>query len=78
MTRRHSSVKDDILNAERLEEHVRNLNATNREQIRRSWFDRRLDRPTFFLAVSGAVVYLAGLLLAVWPLALISYHYWVK
>jgi len=67
---------EDRVNAERLEEHVRNLTSTNQERTRCSWFDRRLDVPTFLLAVSGAVVWIAVVLAALWPLAKISFKYW--
>lgn len=60
-----------------LRAHIENRTATNQLQMRRSWFDRRLDAPTFVLAVIGAVFSIAAAGAFLWPLARLSYKFWV-
>lgn len=73
-----TTVSEDVDNARRLEEHARNFIGAN--QVRPNvpgWFDRRLDAPTFVLAVIGAVVSIVVLSAFMYPLALASWKFWV-
>jgi hypothetical protein len=69
--------KSKILSdAEALERHVAKLRQDMGED-RGGWLsDRRLDWPTFYLAVIGAIVCIVVGALAWWPLGLASWKYW--
>lgn len=78
MVTKKPDIVDDIINAGKLEERMRQRLADNAmaPPATSSWLDRRLDLPTFVLAVIGAVACIVGIGAALFPLAAISWAYW--
>lgn len=76
MATRRTTIDEDVDNARRLEEHARNVMATNQRQEQRSWYDPGCKWSIFGLAVLGMITLLVASGMIAWPLLLVSLKFW--